>query len=307
MCLVAEHYQDESQRSRIMGIVLGAVALGVLLGYPYGGFAYDFLGKMAPFLGISLFAILNIAFQLVFLNMQPPNYEVQSTSEGSSWKELMSDQLVMLTAGAIWLSSSAMAILEPCLPLWLMSHIKPQKWELGTVFIPDSIGYLVGTNCFGGIAYRYGRWRVAIAALILLAISACTLPMAKSMKGLIIPHVGLGLGIGVVDAALVPLLATLVDTKHRADYATVYAIQQTSVSLAYAFGPMFGGELVRVMGFPWLMVSIGIVNLLYSPLLVFLSNMEKQEVQAVMDTHKVSYKATESRKYNRFVASDESD
>lgn len=60
MCLVAEHYQDESQRSRIMGIVLGAVALGVLLGYPYGGFAYDFLGKMAPFLGISLFAILNI-------------------------------------------------------------------------------------------------------------------------------------------------------------------------------------------------------------------------------------------------------
>lgn len=63
--------------------------------------------------------------------------------------------------------------------------------------------------------------------------------MAKSMKGLIIPHAGLGLGIGVVDAALVPLLATLVDSKHRADYATVYAIQQTSVSLAYAFGMYF--------------------------------------------------------------------
>ena len=63
--------------------------------------------------------------------------------------------------------------------------------------------------------------------------------MARSMKGLIIPHAGLGLGIGAADSALVPLLATLVDTKHRADYATVYAIQQTSVSLAYAFGMLY--------------------------------------------------------------------
>lgn len=46
-----------------------------------------------------------------------------------------------------------------------------QKWQLGTVFIPDSVGYLVGTNFFGGISYRVGRWRVAVAAMLLVGVS----------------------------------------------------------------------------------------------------------------------------------------
>jgi DHA1 family solute carrier family 18 vesicular amine transporter 1/2 len=47
-----------------------------------------------------------------------------------------------------------------------------QKWEFGTVFIPDSVGYLIGTNCFGTIAYKMGRWRVAIGAMLLVGISS---------------------------------------------------------------------------------------------------------------------------------------
>lgn len=46
-----------------------------------------------------------------------------------------------------------------------------QKWQLGTVFIPDSLGYLLGTNCFGLLALRLGRWRVAMAAMILVGVS----------------------------------------------------------------------------------------------------------------------------------------
>ena len=46
------------------------------------------------------------------------------------------------------MSTTAMAMLEPCLPIWLMSTIHPEKWQLGTVFLPDSAGYLLGTNFF---------------------------------------------------------------------------------------------------------------------------------------------------------------
>jgi len=64
---------------------------------------------------------------------------------------------------------------------------------------------------------------------------------------LLLPHFALGLGIGVIDAALVPLLATFVDatlaqedqgegSSSMSSYGTVYAIQQTSVSLAYCLG-----------------------------------------------------------------------
>lgn len=41
----------------------------------------------------------------------------------------------------------------------------------------------------------------------------------------------------MTDAAMTPLLALLVDSRHRkSGYGTVYAIQQFAVSLAYSVG-----------------------------------------------------------------------
>jgi DHA1 family solute carrier family 18 vesicular amine transporter 1/2 len=59
MCLVAEQFPDDVIRSKIMGIVLGSMALGVLIGYPFGSLMYDFVGKMAPFFIISVAVFLN--------------------------------------------------------------------------------------------------------------------------------------------------------------------------------------------------------------------------------------------------------
>lgn len=56
------------------------------------------------------------------------------------------------------------------------------------------------------------------------------------MLQLVVPHFLLGLGIGAVDAALVPLLASLADSTHTSSYGTVYAVQQMTVSVAYALG-----------------------------------------------------------------------
>jgi MFS family permease len=64
-------------------------------------------------------------------------------------------------------------------------------------------------------------------------------PSARSVGQLAVPHFGLGLGIGVVDAALVPLLASLMDSRYAAHYGSVYALQQMAVSLAYSLGRKF--------------------------------------------------------------------
>lgn len=60
MSLVASQYPEEDKRSRIMGFVLGSIALGVLVGYPIGSVLYDLEGKMAPFLLVSCFIVLTI-------------------------------------------------------------------------------------------------------------------------------------------------------------------------------------------------------------------------------------------------------
>ncbi|KAL0277368.1 UNVERIFIED_CONTAM: hypothetical protein PYX00_004685 [Menopon gallinae] len=258
MCLVAEKYPTEPDRSKMMGFVLGSVAVGVLIGYPLGGFLYDVFGKWPPF-------IIVAAFISLFCG--------QSNQGSIEWLQLFSDNTILLTGGAIGISTTAMAILEPCLPLWLLKEIKPKRWQLGTAFIPDSVGYVVGTNSIGMIAHRVDRFKIATWSMVLVGISAFFIPTATSMTQLVIPHFLLGLGIGAVDAALVPLLAALVDSRQSTHYVSVYAMQQMAVSLAYSLGPVIGGEMVRAIGFPWLMRVIGVVNVLYSPAVIILDGL----------------------------------
>lgn len=59
-------------------------------------------------------------------------------------------------------------------------------------------------------------------------------------------------------------------THSMSSYGTVYAIQQTSVSLAYCLAPLIGGELAQAFGFAWLMRIVGFFNIIYGPILVYL-------------------------------------
>ncbi|KAH8278893.1 hypothetical protein KR018_010812 [Drosophila ironensis] len=292
MSLVAQHYPEEARRSKVMGIILGSIALGVLLGYPFGGILYDLMGKSAPFIILSTLMFLSLGLQLLTMDLSvQPEVVVE---EMPKWRPLLECKMILAIVLAIWFSTSTMAMLEPCLPIWLIQYLKPNKWQLGTVFIPDSVGYFVGTNFFGSIAYRYGQVKVSCISLLLVGIASILIPSATTVAQLLLPHFALGLGIGVIDAALVPLLATFVDatlsqeeqaetSSSMSSYGTVYAIQQTSVSLAYCLAPLIGGELAQTFGFAWLMRIVGIFNMIYGPILVYL--YQKYDPKALREQH----------------------
>ncbi|XP_036674699.3 synaptic vesicular amine transporter [Drosophila suzukii] len=292
MSLVAQHYPEEARRSKVMGIILGSIALGVLLGYPFGGILYDLMGKSAPFIILSTLMFLSLGLQLLTLDLSvQPEVVVEETPK---WRPLLECKMILAIVLAIWFSTSTMAMLEPCLPIWLIQYLKPNKWQLGTVFIPDSVGYFVGTNFFGSIAYKYGQVKVSCISLVLVGVASILIPSATTVAQLLMPHFALGLGIGVIDAALVPLLATFVDatlsqedhsesSSSMSSYGTVYAIQQTSVSLAYCLAPLIGGELAQTFGFAWLMRIVGIFNMIYGPILVYL--YQKYDPKALREQH----------------------
>ena len=120
------------------------------------------------------------------------------------------------------------------------------------------------------------------------------------MWDLVLPHFFLGLGIGIVDSSLMPLLAKLVDQECNAEkcspYGSVYAIAQTAVSLAYGFGPLFGGKLSETYGFPQVMRTVGIINFVYMPLMYFLRN-EHEEI--FRENNEIS-RAESVRKYRLY-------
>ena len=129
---------------------------------------------------------------LQLLVLQPK--VVKEEQEGASLLTLIRDPYIIVAAGAItfanlgnrsvtcWLIVfqgpnrdllwtlvlAGIAILEPSLPLWMMDTMQSSNWEQGAAFLPASISYLVGTNIFGPLGHRMGRWLASLCGLVII-------------------------------------------------------------------------------------------------------------------------------------------
>uniref|UniRef100_A0AAX7UXZ1 Major facilitator superfamily (MFS) profile domain-containing protein n=1 Tax=Astatotilapia calliptera TaxID=8154 RepID=A0AAX7UXZ1_ASTCA len=279
--MLASVYTDDEERGIAMGVALGGLAMGVLIGAPFGSVMYDFVGKSAPF--------LILAFLAVFDGGKPGDESV----EGTPLLTLLKDPYILVSAGSLCFANMGVAILEPTLPIWMMQTMCSPKWQLGIAFLPASVSYLIGTNLFGVLANKMGR--------LGLQRRETSVPFATSIYGLIGPNGGLGFAIGMVDSSMMAIMGYLVDIRHASVYGSVYAIADVALCMGFAIGPSTGGALVQAVGFPCLMVFIGVINILYAPLCFLLRNPAvREEKMAIIDQecvmHRKSYN-TESRDF----------
>lgn len=168
MGMLADRFTDDKERGNAMGIALGGLALGVLIGPPFGGVMYEFVGKSAPFLVLAALALGDGLLQLFMLQ---PSIQKSESEEPPSLKSLISDPYILIAAGAITFANMGIAMLEPSLPLWMVDNMGATRWEQGVAFLPASISYLIGTNLFGPLGHKIGRWFAACLGLVI--IGAC--------------------------------------------------------------------------------------------------------------------------------------
>ncbi|KAM9252449.1 chromaffin granule amine transporter [Cariama cristata] len=272
--MLASVYTDDFERGNAMGIALGGLALGVLIGAPFGSVMYEFVGKSSPFLVLAFLALLDGALQLCIL--QPSKISPERTT-GTPVFTLLRDPYILVAAGALCFSNMGVAMLEPTLPIWMMQTMCSPKWQLGMAFLPASVSYLIGTNLFGILANKMGRWLCSLIGMAVVGISLLCVPLAKNIYGLIGPNSGLGFAIGMVDSSMMPIMGYLVDLRHTSVYGNVYAIADVAFCMGFAIGPSTGGAIVRAIGFPWLMIIIGVINIAYAPLCWYLRNPPAKE------------------------------
>ncbi|CAG0882288.1 unnamed protein product [Darwinula stevensoni] len=156
MGLIADRFGGEEEtRSRVMGFVMGGIALGVLVGYPLGGILYVFVGMAAPFVLVALLVLLDGGegreggreegrrkgggLTGVLSVRSSAGGVASSVGEargeegvgrrgqvGTGLHVLLKDSCILMAAGSICCSTCAMAVLEPLLPLWLEDTIRPE-------------------------------------------------------------------------------------------------------------------------------------------------------------------------------------
>ncbi|XP_027873785.1 chromaffin granule amine transporter isoform X1 [Xiphophorus couchianus] len=334
--MLASVYTDDDERGMAMGVALGGLAMGVLsaththththcdqvyvplchvrlcvsVGAPFGSVMYDFVGKSAPFLILAFLAMFDGALQLCILQ---PSKICPGSVEGTPLLTLLKDPYILISAGSLCFANMGVAILEPTLPIWMMQTMCSPKWQLGMAFLPASVSYLIGTNLFGLLANKMGRWLCSMVGMFVVGVSLLCVPFATSIYGLIGPNGGLGFAIGMVDSSMMAIMAYLVDIRHASVYGSVYAIADVALCMGFAIGPSTGGALVQAVGFPCLMVFIGVINILYAPLCFLLRNPAvREEKMAIIDQecvmHRKSYNTTrDSREFPLSDWSEEED
>ncbi|KAK6060940.1 multidrug resistance protein [Cooperia oncophora] len=95
MGMLAQAYPDDMERGSAMGIALGGIALGVLVGPPYGGLLYKWAGKALPFIILALLALFDGTLQFFILQPKVDRGE----PEGSTIRQLIKDPYIIVAAG----------------------------------------------------------------------------------------------------------------------------------------------------------------------------------------------------------------
>ncbi|CAD5229863.1 unnamed protein product [Bursaphelenchus okinawaensis] len=271
MGMLAQAYPDDAERGSAMGIALGGLALGVLVGPPYGGLLYQWAGKELPFVLLALLALMDGTLQFMVLQPKVDRGE----PEGAGLKELSKDPYIIIAAGSITIGNLGIAMLEPSLPLWMMESWGAGSFERGAAFLPASISYLIGTNIFGPLAHKIGRWLSTFIGLVVIGFCLLMIPSATSVGGLIIPNFFMGFSIGMIDSSMFPMMGYIVDLRHVGVYGSIYAIADAAFCFAFAVGPFISGPLVRSVGFPTMLYIIAFINFAYAPLMFVLKKLPR--------------------------------
>ncbi|CAF0843337.1 unnamed protein product [Didymodactylos carnosus] len=281
LAMIADRYQDESGRSRALGIALAFISFGSLVAPPFGGILYEFFGKRVPFIVLAMIALLDGA--LLFIVMRPTrladafHYSHRNAinkPKGTPIWRLLVDPYIAVCAGALAMANVSLAFLEPTISIWMRDQMQSTEWQMGLIWLPGFIPHVSGVYLTVKLNERYPQyqWLLAAVGLSLQGIMCIFIPFCKGFGSLMIPICGICFGIALVDTALLPTLAYLVDVRHTSVYGSVYAIADISYSLAYAMGPIVAGSIVYATNFLTLNILIFLSNIAYAPVLYILRN-----------------------------------
>ena len=269
--LIADRFQDESSRSSALGIALAFISFGSLVAPPFGGFLFEYAGREWPFLILSVICLSN-ACLLTLVLPKNKNDEVEIATKGTPVHKLFFDPYIAVIAVSLAAANFPLAFLEPTIAQWMKDTMSASTGEVGLVWLPAFIPHVIGVYLTVKLSQKYARyqWLYGSIGLVIIGVSTAAVPTCKSYGVVIIPLATLCFGIALIDTALLPTLAFIVDVRHTSVYGSVYAIADISYCFAYGLGPILAGGIVRAIGYLKMNVGIGIANIMISPLLLLL-------------------------------------
>ncbi len=265
MALLADYFPSES-RGRAMGTAFAAANLGVLIGPPVSGFLDQHAGPSAPFLLGAGLVVLDAAGRFFLLSDV-----AQERGPRLPFRQLLSNPVIRLFAGAMALGSGFWALLESTLPVDLDHRLALSPYRIGLCFAAAALTQSLTAPLMGRLSDRIGRAKVLrmglVLALVLLPLPALV-PRAWMV---VVAMMGLGCTASLIMSPCSPALADQVERQGSHSFASAFSILNLAYSVGMMVGPLVGGALVQVMGLP---AALGLCGLGFGSYLFAVDKLE---------------------------------
>ncbi|XP_066266512.1 synaptic vesicular amine transporter-like isoform X1 [Branchiostoma lanceolatum] len=272
--MVIAVFHDKEDRAKNVGFVNTGRNFGVLVGPVIGGVMYQFVGYSSPFLLIAGMTLVDGLLRLLL-----PKRETAPNDEDGDYSifNLLKDPYVMTTSAFLFMETTTALLIWGSLPVYMMITMNASSWQQGVGSAPTGLGFLIGALTASKLLERAACWLVMLLGSIGFGVFTITLPLCKNLPQMLVPYFIVGLSRGITSTTLITEIGYLADIRHGSRYGTAYAIAENAICLGIAVGLASSGTLLNALGFPWMMRTAGLLNVLLSPAALLLRNPPKRQ------------------------------
>ncbi len=252
MALLADHFPKES-RGRAMGTAFAAANLGVLIGPPLSGFLDQHVGPSAPFLLGTVLVALDAGGRAFLLPVVEPK-----RGPRLPFRQLLSNPVIRLFAGAMALGSGLWALIESTLPLDLDHRLGLSPTQIGLCFAAAALAHTFSSPLMGRLSDRIGRVKVLRMGLVLSVIMLPLPVLVPAPWMVVLAMMGLGATASFIMSPCSPAVADQVERQGSQSFASAFSVLNLAYSVGLMLGPLLGGALVQGLGLP---VALGLCGL----------------------------------------------
>lgn len=283
LAMLSDVYKDPEARGKAMAVGFSGLAIGLVVGFPFGSILYDFVGRETPFLVLCGLIILGAAIRFCLMpiwiaperKLEEPFSEEKGTMCCEELTVVLDPYILVATGAYFWLCYGVGSVMGLG-PLYLISELKAEQWNIGVIFLYGAIMQCIVQYSFSVCAYKVGWWLLSFIGLMLVGVGVVTYPCASSLWWILGPQAVYSAGIGLVMGSIPALLGYLADIRANSKYGAVFALSDTGTNLGYFLGSTVTGVLVSKFKYIYVFAGSGAFVFCYGFVCFLLKNVPEK-------------------------------
>ncbi len=228
------------------GLYGAAVAIPFLVRLSFNPFSLELKIDQFAWSGMFVgYTALNVIALWLAYRRLPETYTPVAASQGNG--SVISSQLIIL-AGIVLVTSTALRGLEPILPIYIQDHFTKNVLLLAVAYLPAALIFGFLQSRLGRIADKVGRKLPIAAGLLISGLSSLLLPSLSELVAIIglwalLPVVALWMSEAAGFSAATPAEQALVADISGSRRGAAFGVYTFALSMGQVLGPLVGGQL----------------------------------------------------------------